>query len=96
MANARRAVLAFCLLGALLPGCSLSQPAPRNFTQVDQRPAKAQETGNTLAQAEAACKQQTATKGIASVTAIFSRFRKGSADEDYVACMKDRGFEVQQ
>lgn len=96
MANARRAALAFGLLGTLLPGCSLTQPAQRDFTQVDQRPAKAQETGNTLAQAEAACKQQTETKGIASISAIFSRFRKGSADEDYVACMKDRGFEVRQ
>jgi hypothetical protein len=96
MANATRAALFFGLLGALLPGCSLTQPAPRNFTQVDQRPSKAQEAGNTLAQAEDACKAETQKKGIASVTAIFSRFRKGSADEDYIACMKDRGFEVQQ
>jgi hypothetical protein len=96
MANARRAGLAFGLLGALLSGCSLTQPEPRNFTQVDQRPAKAQETNNTLKQAEADCKAETEKKGIASITAIFSHFRKGAADEDYVACMKDRGFEVRQ
>jgi hypothetical protein len=96
MSKTTRTGLAFCLLGALLPGCSLSEPAPRNFTQIDQRPAKAVEAKNTLQQAEQACKEQTEKKGIASVTAIFSRFRKGSADEDYIACMKARGFEVQQ
>jgi hypothetical protein len=28
--------------------------------------------------------------------AIFSRFRPGSADKDYIACMKARGYEVKQ
>jgi len=96
MSNAKRAVLVYCLLGALLQGCSLSEPSTRDFTQVNQRPAKALESGNTLEQAELACKKETKNKGIASITAIFSRFRKGSADDDYVACMKRRGFEVQQ
>lgn len=75
-------------------GCSLSNPAPRDFTLVDQRPAKAEEAGNTLEQAEAACKEETKRKGIASVIGIVSRLRKGDADEDYVACMKARGYEV--
>ena len=75
-------------------GCSLSDPAPRNFTLVDQRPAKAEEASNTLEQAEAACKEETKRKGIASVIGIVSRLRKGDADEDYVACMKTRGYEV--
>jgi hypothetical protein len=96
MSKARRAVLVYCLLGALLQGCSLSEPSTRDFTQVSQRPAKAEEAGNPLEQAELACKDETKTKGIASITAIFSRFRKGSADEDYIACMKGRGFEVRQ
>jgi hypothetical protein len=96
MSKTRRTVLAFCLLGASLEGCSLYEPSKRDFTQVDQRPAKAQEANNTLAQAEAACKDQTQKKGIASVTAIFARFRKGSADQDYMDCMKQRGFEVKQ
>jgi len=95
MARVKLAVLAACLLGTA-SGCSLSNPAPRDFTLVDQRPAKAQEAGNSLENAEAACKAEAKTKGIASVTAIFSRFRKGSADEDYVACMKARGYEVKQ
>jgi len=96
MSNVKTAVLASCLLAALLQGCSHTEPEPRDFTQFNQRPEKAAETGNTLAAAEAACKLETETKGIASITAIFSRFRKGSADEDYIDCMKRRGFEVQQ
>ncbi len=96
MRDATRTALGVCLLGAMLQGCSLAEPAPRDFTQIDQRPAKAAESGNTLAAAEAACKEETRAKGIASLTAIFSRFRKGAADEDYVACMKRRGFEVEQ
>ena len=61
---------------------------------MDQRPAKAEEAGNTLEAAEPACKEETKQKGINSVVNIFSRLRKGSADEDYVACMKARGYEV--
>ncbi len=90
------AVLVSCLLGGLLQACSHTEPSARDFAQVNQRPEKAQETGNTLEAAEAACKVETETKGIASITAIFSRFRKGSADQDYIACMKERGFEVKQ
>jgi hypothetical protein len=52
------------------------------------------ETANTLEAAEKACKEETKRKGIASVVGIFSRLRPGSADEDYRACMKGRGFEV--
>ena len=49
MANVKRAVLVYCLLGALLQGCSHTEPAARDFTQVNQRPEKATESGNTLA-----------------------------------------------
>jgi len=82
------------LLGTLASACSHAEPTPKDFTLVDQRPAKAEETGNTLEKAELACKGETKRKGITSVVAIFSRFRKGSADEDYIACMKARGYEV--
>jgi len=94
MSRVQQAVLAACLLGALLGGCAGSEPAPRDFTLVNQRPAKAEEAGNTLSAAETACKTETARKGISNVLAIFSRFRKGSADADYIACMKARGYEV--
>ena len=94
MSRVRPAVLVACLLGTLASACSQAEPTPKNFTLVDQRPAKAQETGNTLEAAEQACKEETRSKGIKSVIAIFSRLRKGSADEDYIACMKARGFDV--
>jgi hypothetical protein len=96
MSRVRPAVLAVCLLGALASACSLVEPKPKNFTLVDQRPAKAEETGNTLQAAETACKEETKRKGIKSVVNIFSRLRQGSADEDYIDCMKRRGYEVTQ
>lgn len=96
MSRVKFAALAACLIGVSASGCSLSDPAPRDFTVVNQRPAKAEEAGNTLEKAEAACKEETKRKGIASVIGIVSRLRKGSADEDYVACMKARGYEVEQ
>jgi hypothetical protein len=96
MVRVKLAVLASCLLGTLVSGCSHAEPAAKDFTLVDQRPARAQETGNTLEAAEQACKEEAKTKGIASVVALFSRLRKGSADEDYIACMKTRGYEVKQ
>lgn len=94
MSRVRLAAFAACLMAMPAAGCSLSEPAPRDFTLVDQRPAKAEETGNSLQQAEAACKEETKRKGLASVVGIVSRWRKGAADEDYVACMKGRGYEV--
>ena len=96
MSRVRSAVLAMCLLGTLVSACSLAEPTPKNFTLVDQRPAKAEEAGNTLQAAETACKDEARTKGIKSVVNIFARLRQGSADEDYVACMKRRGYEVKQ
>ena len=89
-------MLAGCLFGMLASSCSLSEPAPKDFALVSQHPAKAAETGNTLGEAEAACKEETKSKGIRSVLAIFSRLRKGSADEDYIACMERRSYAVKQ
>jgi hypothetical protein len=96
MSRAKWAALAVCLFGLLASGCSLSEPAARDFTLVNQRPAKAEESGNSLKQAEEACKEETRKKGIASVLGIVSRLRKGAVDEDYVACMRRRGYEVEQ
>ena len=92
MARLRGSVLAACLLAALAQGCSA--PAPKDVTLTNRYPAKAEETGNTLEAAERACKEETKRKGIASIVGIFSRLRPGSADEDYIACMKARGYEV--
>ena len=93
MSRVKPAVFVACLLGTLASACSQAEPTPKDFTLV-QRPAKAEEAGNTLEKAERLCKEETKKKGMGSVVAIFSRFRKGSADEDYIACMKARGYEV--
>ena len=94
MSRINPTILALCLSGPLLAACSLNEAAPKNFTLVSQGPAKAEEAGNTLKEAEKDCQKETTRKGIASVINILSRFRKGSADEDYIACMKARGYEV--
>jgi hypothetical protein len=83
-----------CLLAPLVPACSQLEPKPRDFTLAAQRPAKAEEAGKALAAAELGCKEETRRKGIASVVSIFSRLRKGDADEDYIACMRRRGYEI--
>jgi hypothetical protein len=96
MSRVKAAALAACLIGAALTACSYSEPTPRDFTLVGQRAAKANEAGNTIEAAEIACKADTKEKGRANMLAIFSRFRPGSADKDYIACMKARGYEVKQ
>ena len=90
MSRAKLSAFAVCLIAIAASGCSLTQPAKRDFTLE----AKAEETGNSLEDAEKACKEETERKGIGSVLGIMSRLRRGSADEDYVACMKARGYEV--
>jgi len=94
MSWATRAALGLSLLPLALAACSLAEPAPKDFVLVNERPAKAEENGNSLQTAEYLCKEQTKSKGMGSVLGIFSRLRKGSADADYIACMKDRGYEV--
>lgn len=85
-----------CLISVPASGCSRSEPAPRDFTLADQRSAKAKgSSGPTLEEAKQACKEETKRKGIRSVLGIVSRLRKGSVDEDYIACMKARGYEIE-
>ena len=62
MSKVTTAVLASCLLGASLPACSLNDPSAKDFTQMNQRPEKAKETGNTIDAAETACKAETQTR----------------------------------
>jgi hypothetical protein len=50
--------------------------------------------GAALAAAINTCKSATRDKGIKSVLAIVSHMRPGAVDEDYVACMKDKGYTV--
>lgn len=96
MSNIKVAVLASCLLATLLPGCSHYEPPAQEFVLVGQRQDKAIESNNTLPIATSVCKLETQNKGIKSITSIFSRLRHGSADKDFIACMKNRGYEVAQ
>ena len=43
---------------------------------------------------EAGCKAEADRKSTASMLAIFSRLRRGSGDADYLACMKQHGYDV--
>ena len=96
MSKIKVAVLATCLLATLLPGCSHYEPPAQEFVLVDQRPDKAKESKNTVSAATAFCKLETQRKGIKSIASIFSRLRHGSAEKDFIACMKNRGYEVAQ
>jgi hypothetical protein len=88
------ALLVAVPLGTLVQACSLAEPRPKDFVLVSQTPAKAAETGNTLQAATKACQAETERKVLGSVVAIFSRLRKDSLKEDYVTCMKARGYEA--
>ena len=80
MARALSALGALLLLFGTLPGCSRTDPAPKEVTLATQRPARD----------DAAAKLE----GIASVVGILWRLRPGASNEDFVACMKARGYEV--
>jgi len=97
-----------CLIVVTVSGCSRSEPAPRDYVLADQRsakakaailadqqPAKGKDPAKTLEEAKEACKNETRRKGIASILGIVSRLREGSVDEDYIACMKARGYRVE-
>ena len=76
--------------------------SPGNFSKIGkEKGGKAKQTKEAAAEGapsleavEAVCKAETERKGTASMLAIFSRLRRGSADADYIACMKERGYEV--
>ena len=95
MSRANLAVLAACLLGALRrrlqPHAAHAQrlhpgrPAPGQGRRVRQY---ARSRGARLQGGDQEARASAPSLG------IFSRLRKGSADEDYVACMKGRGYEV--
>jgi hypothetical protein len=47
-----------------------------------------------MEQVSKACKDQTRDKGIKSLLAIVSSMRPGAVDQDYIACMKSKGYTV--
>lgn len=80
---------------AVLPLAAPSRsPNPKILSWWTQREAKANEFGDTLEVVQLACEEEAKSKGTSSLLGIFSRLRKGSADQDYVACMKGHGYEV--
>ena len=91
----RAASLALIAALLLLAGCSHPDLPPTGTATAtpavasgDNKDAKAQEA------ATKACKEETEKKGFSSVLGIFSRLRRGSTEEQFAACMKNRGFEV--
>jgi hypothetical protein len=93
MVRATAPLAALLALIVALQGCSRSEPAPGAFTRVTGAPA-GKTDADKLKAAEIACREETKRKGIASVVGILSRLRPGSSEEDYIACMKARGYEV--
>jgi hypothetical protein len=80
-------------LGVMLSACSLAGPTDRTFTTVEAKPTNQQDK-TAMEEASKTCKDQTRDKGIKSVLAIVSRLRPGAVDEDYIACMKGKGYTV--
>ena len=66
---------------------------PYKFVLTHQRPAKTEEQGNTLEAATAACKEEIRLKRSSSLLAILSNLRRDQ-DDDYIACMRMRGYEI--
>lgn len=93
MARARSALGALFVAAGLLQACSQADPKPNDFTHLVERPAKESDEAK-LEAARTACKAETKRKGIASIVGILSRLRPGASNEDFVACMKARGYEV--
>jgi len=78
------------LAAMLLAACTSGEVKP-NLTMVqEKRPAGVSEAPVTREAAAEICAEKTRTKGIKSVTAIFSRLRPGKADEDFAACMREQ------
>ena len=92
--TAAASIVALCALGLALSACSLAGPAPRTFTPVESKPTKQETEAAALEAASKSCKASTRDRGIKSVLAIVSRMRPGAVDEDYIACMKKKGYEA--
>lgn len=92
--TAAASIAALCTLGLALSACSLVGPAPRTFTAAESKSTKQDTDAAALEEASKSCKASTRDKGIKSVLAILSRLRPGAVDEDYVACMKAKGYAV--
>jgi hypothetical protein len=87
--------VAIAALGLMLSACSLAGPSPRTFTTAaEEKPAKPDAAA--IEQASQACKSELRQKGVKSVLAILSSMRPGAVDENYVKCMKTKGYTVEK
>jgi len=59
-------------------------------------PQQPRDPASALAAAERFCRDTARDKGIKSVLSILTHLRPGAYDEEYVACMKSKGYEVTQ
>jgi hypothetical protein len=88
------ALAAVCALGLVLTACSLAGPNPHTFTP-EAESKRTKPDARAIEQASKICKDQTREKGIKSVLAIVTRMRPGAVDEDYIECMKQKGYTVE-
>lgn len=89
-----RALIAALLL---LAGCSHPNLPPTATATPTVKPAVAsgdKPDADPHEAATKACKDETETKGFSSIVGIFSRLRRGSAEEQFAACMKKRGYDA--
>ena len=59
-------------------------------------PPQPRDPASALAAAEKFCRDTARDKGIKSVLSILTHLRPGAYDEEYVACMKSKGYQVTQ
>jgi hypothetical protein len=83
----------------LLAGCSHPDLPPAETATATATATPAAASGDkpdakAYEAASKACKEETEKKGFASIVGIFSRLRRGSAEEQFAACMKKKGYEI--
>jgi hypothetical protein len=70
-------------------------PKAKGHTKDAKAKGAAAKAGQTpLEAASEACKTTARDKGIKSLLSIVTHMRPGAVDADYVACMKEKGYEV--
>jgi hypothetical protein len=81
----------------LLAGCSHPDLPPTAAATPTVTPASTsgdKPSADAHEAATKACKDETEKKGFSSIVGIFSRFRHGSTEEQFAACMKKKGYDA--
>lgn len=97
------------LLAGALFGCAgpqlrshdfvLAHPAEAEAENAPVRKGKGKPIANPkdpdpLGTAKKACEEDAQNKSIRSLAAIFSRLKTNTSEQDYINCMRDKGYEV--